>query len=249
MNAITTAVTIGGYAVAAGIGLCGLSDAGEALFGVNGIRDYVFGGNQAAYDNTRFGLNWAASMYGGLASMAPQQSSGNPAYDDFVAVYGKKNVQWDTSAGYTPDFKHYINPKFSGTGIINGQYVNGAGYYGPQPVYLANLSTNVEYKGKIVTQDNKLFDPNAVDDVGRTNTQRLQRKLSPIGYDGKKVIIHHIDQTDTGPVMEISTTAHQQGYSSLHTNTGQSPSLINRRAFDQWRGYYWQWRAKDFDGG
>jgi hypothetical protein len=106
---------------------------------------------------------------------------------------------------------------------------------------------SVEFNGKTVTQDNSLFDPNAVvDDMGRTNIQRMEQRLAPIGYDGTKVSIHHIDQTNTGPVMEISTSVHQQGYSSLHTNVGQSPSLINRSTFDTWRGDYWEWRANDF---
>lgn len=46
----------------------------------------------------------------------------------------------------------------------------------------------------------------------------------PIGTDGKSVNIHHIDQTNNESVMEITATEHQQNYSNLHTNTGQSPS-------------------------
>ncbi|WP_148137855.1 HNH/ENDO VII family nuclease [Candidatus Formimonas warabiya] len=43
-----------------------------------------------------------------------------------------------------------------------------------------------------------------------------------------------------------SGSSHQQGYSNLHQNTGQSPSLINRNEFNQWRNDYWEWRSNDF---
>ena len=88
--------------------------------------------------------------------------------------------------------------------------------------------------------------PHAIDSLGRTNVQRMQQGLAPVGYDGQSVNIHHINQTDTSPVMEILGSAHQQGYSDLHTNLGQSPSLIDRNAFNQWRAAYWQWQANDF---
>ena len=100
------------------------------------------------------------------------------------------------------------------------------------------------------TMDNSTFDPNFVDKQGRTNVQRMEQGLAPIGRDGKSVNIHHIDQTNSGPVMEITATEHQQNYSNLHTNTGQEPSQIDRNAFSSWRKEYWQWRSKILhDGG
>lgn len=93
----------------------------------------------------------------------------------------------------------------------------------------------VQHNGKTVTQDNSLFDPNAIDEMGRTNTQRMQQGLAPKGYDGKSVNIHHIDQTNNGPVAEMSKTSHTQNYNDLHTNTGQSLSQIDRNEFGKWR--------------
>ena len=80
----------------------------------------------------------------------------------------------------------------------------------------------------------------------RTNAQRMQKGLAPIGNDGKPVNIHHIDQTDAGPVIEMLATYHQQNYSSLHQNTGQTPSLINRSQFNSWRKSYWKFRSEVF---
>ena len=103
----------------------------------------------------------------------------------------------------------------------------------------------IEFNGKTVTIDNSTFDPNLIDKQGRTNIQRMEQGLSPIGTDGKSVNIHHIDQTNDGPVMEITATEHQTNYSNLHTNTGQAPTLIDRSAFNGWRNEYWKWRSNN----
>lgn len=84
----------------------------------------------------------------------------------------------------------------------------------------------VVVNGKTVTMDNNTFDPYFVDKQGRTNIQRMEQKLASIGIDEKSVNIHHLDQTNNEPVIEITATEHQQNYSKLHTNTGQSPSQI-----------------------
>lgn len=105
----------------------------------------------------------------------------------------------------------------------------------------------VDVNGKTVTMDNSTFDPNLVDKQGRTNVQRMEQGLAPIGTDGKSVNIHHIDQTNNGSVMEMTATEHQQNYSNLHTNTGQSPSQINRSEFNNWRRSYWEWRSSNLN--
>ncbi|MDD4476279.1 MAG: hypothetical protein PHV95_10955 [Eubacteriales bacterium] len=56
---VTSIATVGAYTVAAGIGACSLSNAGEVLTGTNVIRDKVMGGNQVAYDTLQAGLNIA----------------------------------------------------------------------------------------------------------------------------------------------------------------------------------------------
>ena len=110
-----------------------------------------------------------------------------------------------------------------------------------------NGKKTVDVNGKTVTMDKNTFDPGFVDKQGRTNTQRMEQGLAPIGTDGKSVNIHHIDQTDNGPVIEITATAHQKNYSKLHTNIGQAPSKINRSKFNKWRREYWKWRSNNLD--
>ena len=105
----------------------------------------------------------------------------------------------------------------------------------------------VEVNGKTITMDNNTFDPAFVDKQGRTNVQRMEQGLAPIGKDGKSVNIHHIDQTNYGPVIEITATEHQKNYSKLHANRGKLPSQINRNEFNAWRINYWVWRSENLN--
>jgi len=100
--------------------------------------------------------------------------------------------------------------------------------------------------GVRVIQDDTLINPKLVDDLGRTNAQRMENGLAPIGADGKTINLHHVDQTMTGSVQEMTQTFHQQNYVELHPNTGQSASQIDRSAFGAWRAGYWTTRACDF---
>ena len=111
------------------------------------------------------------------------------------------------------------------------------------PVLVHNVC---RFEGKNVQQNDKLFDPSQIDARGRTKLQRRKQGLAPVGYDGKSVNLHHIDQTNASDILEISATQYHADYSKLHTNTGQSASLINRSDFSKWRSRYWQFRAEDF---
>lgn len=113
---------------------------------------------------------------------------------------------------------------------------------------------SIEFQGNKVYQRNDLFDPAQVSSwkengktVTGTNVERMASGRAPIGYDGKSVNLHHLLQTPDGPIVEVSKTFHNKYYSTIHMNTGQSPSIINRDAFDQWRSDYWKNRALDFD--
>ena len=102
----------------------------------------------------------------------------------------------------------------------------------------------VEFRGKDVTQDDSLFDPNYKDEKGQTNIERMEKGLAPKSNDGKSIEIHHVDQTNDSPLKEMTQAEHQQ--SGMHQNKGQLPSQINRREFNQWRTEYWKWRANNF---
>jgi len=72
---------------------------------------------------------------------------------------------------------------------------------------------------------------------------------SKITLLGKTVELHHVDQSGTGPVAEMSAARHDEFYSLLHDNTGQAQSKVHANGDAAWkkeRRAYWVERAKDF---
>ncbi|UZQ51471.1 HNH/ENDO VII family nuclease [Clostridium kluyveri] len=98
-----------------------------------------------------------------------------------------------------------------------------------------------------------MFDPNTISSwkvkgktVTGTNVERMASGRAPIGYDGKTINLHHLTQTQSGSIAEVSQSFHQKNYSTIHINTGELPSGINRGVFDTWREDYWINKANDF---
>ena len=110
----------------------------------------------------------------------------------------------------------------------------------------ASLWTRAEVNGTRVYQRSDLIDAGAVDSLGRTNLQRMESGLAPLGPDGKSINLHHMLQSNDGPLAEVTQTFHQKYSSTIHINPNTTLSGIDRRAFDAWRRSYWQTRAGDF---
>jgi len=95
-------------------------------------------------------------------------------------------------------------------------------------VFLANLPTSWREAGKVVTG---------------TNLERMASGRAPIGTDGKSVNLHHMTQTQAGPIAEMTQSFHQTNSPTIHINPNTIPSGIDRGAFDKWKVLYWQQRA------
>jgi hypothetical protein len=106
-----------------------------------------------------------------------------------------------------------------------------------------------EFEGSKVYQRSDLIDPALVDDRGRTNIERMQKGLAPLGPDGKSVNLHHMLQTQDGPIAELTQTFHKTNHKVIHINPSSIPSGIDRSTFDAWRSRYWMNRAGDFTEG
>jgi hypothetical protein len=104
------------------------------------------------------------------------------------------------------------------------------------------------FNGNKVFQRNDLIDPKLIDSRGRTNLERMQKGLAPIGPDGESIILHHLIQTQDGAIAEVTQTFHQKNFGTLHTNPNTIPSGIDRNAFNAWKRQYWIDRAGDFGG-
>jgi hypothetical protein len=105
-----------------------------------------------------------------------------------------------------------------------------------------------EFDGIRVYQRSDLIDPAMTDRLGRTNLELMRMGRAPLGSDGFPVNLHHMLQTNTSPLAEVTQTFHQQYSNILHINPNTIPSGINRGAFDRYRANYWRARAKDFEG-
>jgi filamentous hemagglutinin len=123
--------------------------------------------------------------------------------------------------------------------LVSSQQAAGRSYWTQEPV---------EFNGNKVYQRDDLIDPNYVDPkTGMTNLELMQSGRAPIGPDGSPINLHHMLQTQDGPVAELTQTFHQQNYSAIHINAGSNlPSGINRSLFNTWRSQYWMNRANDF---
>lgn len=122
-----------------------------------------------------------------------------------------------------------------------------------------------EILGRKVYQRDDLFDPHAVDKTGRTNIQRMQQGLAPMGYDNKQVQLHHLIQVEPGAMAEVQATFHSSHTRTLHwlednqsfrthdgrrsewptTAGGNLQKTPKEKGFEKWRGEYWQFRAKE----
>jgi RHS repeat-associated protein len=103
-----------------------------------------------------------------------------------------------------------------------------------------------DFQGHKVYQRNDLIDSNLVDAQGRTNLERMQKGLAPLGPDGKSINLHHMTQMDDGAIAEVTQTFHYGNYGTIHINPNTIPSGIDRKAFEAWKKDYWKNRALDF---
>lgn len=76
------------------------------------------------------------------------------------------------------------------------------------------------------------IDWDLVDPDGYTNYQRVDLGRNPIDATGKSYEVHHIGQMDDSPLALLTQSQHKGNYSTLHQNTGSSPSNIDRGTFD-----------------
>lgn len=110
---------------------------------------------------------------------------------------------------------------------------------------LLNDAKVVRSYGKIIAKRNNTFDPNYKDALGRTNKERMEDGLAPIGTDNKSIELHHLKQKDNGVMIELTNKEHNENSKVLHKYRSQSE--INRTEFNIWKRKYWKERAKEFE--
>ena len=160
-----------------------------------------------------------------------------------VPVYNFEVEDWHTYYVSEEEVLVHNNGCMETAGSESGKTSTGYTYW----------SESIQFEGNKVYQRNDLFDPMQVSSWKRNgktvtgmNIERMADGHAPIGYDGKSVNLHHLLQTPDGPIVEVSNNFHKQYYSTIHMNTGKSPSLINRNEFNKCASKYWMNRSLDF---
>jgi len=95
-------------------------------------------------------------------------------------------------------------------------------------------------QGRHVARRNSTFDPWQRDQDGRTNIERMLDGYAPLDREGNEVVLHHVMQRDSGPLIEMTYREHRS------IPILRDPSQINRSQHDSFRRDYWRDRAKDF---
>jgi hypothetical protein len=135
-----------------------------------------------------------------------------------------------------------VGPKATGAALES----EATGFFGQQRKYWSQEP--IQFNGNKVYQRNDLVDPSRVDSqTGLTNLDLMKNGLAPYGPDGKKVNLHHMLQTQDGPIAEVTQSFHQKNSGAIHINSGSDiPSGINRSQFEKWKKDYWRSRANNF---
>uniref|UniRef100_UPI00201DFB65 HNH/ENDO VII family nuclease n=1 Tax=Oceanobacillus saliphilus TaxID=2925834 RepID=UPI00201DFB65 len=131
---------------------------------------------------------------------------------------------------------HFVVRKGEG-GRVNKGIDNGYNYW--------NKTT--QFKNVKVYQRDDIINPNMTDARGRTNLERMQKGLAPLGPDGKSINLHHTTQRNESSIAEVTQTFHKDNSSVIHINSNTIPSGINRSEFNKWRTDYWKNRPMIFN--
>ena len=125
--------------------------------------------------------------------------------------------------------------------------------------------TRVQYEGtvkvggEVRNVSRRVYQRNDIDfeyvnpKTGISNLDRMREGKAPIGNDGKPVQLHHVLQKESGPMVEIRETTHEEYNRILH-GLGVSGASFRRdpvldRQYANFRRQYWKWRAKQYQKG
>jgi len=89
------------------------------------------------------------------------------------------------------------------------------------------------------------INPDQVDELGRTNLERMEKGLPPQDADGKPYQLHHIGQNADSPLAELTQSEHMGGGNNKILHDVTKESEIDRGDFKTERIDHWKQRAED----
>jgi len=127
----------------------------------------------------------------------------------------------------------------------------------------SKLYSPVEYKGtvkvsgKLVDVSRRVYqrsdiDFNYYDPIsGMTNLERMKLGRPPFGMDESTIELHHLIQMESGTMVELLESTHEQYHKILHGLVGRGKSFRNNPLLDKqyknFRRAYWKWRADFYE--
>ena len=117
----------------------------------------------------------------------------------------------------------------------------------------------VKVGGEVRDVSRRVYQRNDIDfeyvdpDTGISNLNRMRSGNAPIGNDGKPVQLHHVLQKESGSMVEIRETTHEEYNRILHGLGIRGASFRNdpvlERQYNNFRRQYWIWRARQYQRG
>ena len=198
---------------------------------VNKARHHI----ERLYENSKREFNSQVSIINNSSEIAKNRlTRANVDLNNYL------NSNTNISESYDAKLADVINNR-----IINVErYLKTLGITELEQLLLDTSKIN-KVNGKIVAKRNNTFDIVYKDGTGKTNKERMEEGLAPIGTDNKSIELHHLKQKDNGVIIEVTSTEHNENSKVLHRY--RSESEINRREFNNWKRKYWQERAKEFE--
>ncbi len=110
------------------------------------------------------------------------------------------------------------------------------------PTYMQEFQgKQVQINGHTYIQRDVAFDFYGKDGKGRTNIERMEKGLAPLGKDGEPVVLHHDQQKNEGARLEVTASEHRD-----QIKHPLRESEIDRKEFAKERVAYWKERAREF---
>ncbi|WP_416426987.1 hemagglutinin repeat-containing protein [Pseudomonas sp. App30] len=208
------------------------------LSGASSYPSLVEGAAERATGPAMKGINTIAPELEALMVIAPGLRGAKLAADAVMARLAGKRGQGLIEAG--------ASDTVASTGVSSAS--EATSIFAQQRKFWSK--DPIEFNGNRVYQRDDLFDPNLITSwrergkvVTGTNIERMATGRAPIGLDGKSVNLHHMTQTQSGAIAEMTQTFHQTNSKVIHINPNTMPSGIDRPMFDKWKDSYWQQRA------
>jgi len=88
------------------------------------------------------------------------------------------------------------------------------------------------------------IDLDKIDDMGKTNLERMEKGKPPLDEDGKPIELHHVGQEADSPLAELSQKEHRGEGNNTILHDGTQESKIDRVAFQKEKSEHWKARSE-----